>query len=381
MRILIVNDRLIFGGSEIYALNLRDILRENGHEVYNLYFDDAIDYNINQISDKSNIINIKTHGLYNKLFFNPIKFLKIKRILNKIKPEVILTNNVFNCPISFYKCVKNIKTINIVHDSNFSCPKSTSIYNKKVCNGYKNNNCLKKCSNEKNKLYLAIKLFQIKKIEKIKKKYIDLFISPSKALKKRLDNLDYKNVIAIPNPILIEEDKYTKKKNKNYLFVGNIIDRKGIYEIIKVFIKNKRELSIIGFYASDEDRKKIEHITQKYDNIKYLGLMSNEEVKKVIKDSYCLIQPSICFENYPTTVLESISMHTLCIGNNIGGIPEIIPTNCLFDINDQKSIENIIEYANSLSEKDYKTIVNKNYNDLLKNNTKDIYYKKISKYL
>ena len=121
-------------------------------------------------------------------------------------------------------------------------------------------------------------------------------------------------------------------------------------------------------------------LTKDKNNIKYLGVMKNQEIMDLYKDVYCVVIPSLWLENYPNTVLEAIANKTLVIGSNRGGIPELIGNeNLLFDITKKDDLYNKIKYAIELDEDTYTKFVNARYEFIKNNNSSDAYCDKLSK--
>ena len=210
MKILIINDYLQLGGAEVYINNLRNILLNNNKEVYLLNFEEKQEFKkkIATIKNKENIINIPKcrYMKINKIIFNFKLYIQIRKIIKKINPDKIILNNIFYSPITQLKALKEYEVYNVIHDYSIVCPKSTLIINEEnVCKGYKENNCLCNCTYH-NKLQLVLKLWQTKAIERLRKKIIKKFISPSECLNNMLKKYDY-NSVCINNPIDINRYK------------------------------------------------------------------------------------------------------------------------------------------------------------------------------
>lgn len=381
-KILIVNDFLTYGGAELYALNLKKILKEKKYNTSFLTFDNQFEDKIKKFEDCKDFYNIKTSNtLINKLFFNPILYIKIKLLLIKTQPDLIIINNIFVSPITQLISFKEYDAIQVIHDYGIICPKSTCICNGKVCNGYKFNNCKQNCTYHNSKRQLLIKLYFIKLLEILRKKYIRKFISPSKKLNQHLIEFKYDSC-CINNPIE-ETNKSDSKKivfeEKKYIYVGNISKNKGIYEFMDAFSKFSKNynvsLIIIGKPHTKNDLKKLNNKLEKCDKIRYIGSLSNQKVREEIENSFCFVAPSFCVENYPTTIMEAKLMKTLPIGSDRGGITELIDNkNLLFDITDENSIIKCLKYTLNMKEKTYLKIVDKNYCDILENNNEKKYF-------
>ena len=68
----------------------------------------------------------------------------------------------------------------------------------------------------------------------------------------------------------------------------------------------------------------LEYLFNNLPNCKTLGFAEKESLTKWIEAAYISIFPSVCLENCPMSVLESIALGTPSVGANIGGIPELI---------------------------------------------------------
>lgn len=388
MKILIVNDKLIQGGTEIYALNLKEIL-EKENEVYLLTFDNQFSENIKKINNNKNIINIKMNsklGKLNKLLFNPYLYKKIRKEVKKINPDKIIINNIFYSPITQIKALKGYELYQIVHDYSVVCPKSTCLKDDmNICNGYKNEKCIKQCLYHQSKRTLIVKLKLTKKMEKLRKKYIKKFISPSEKLNQYLKSYNYDSV-CINNPIkIIETNKIgKKKKTKNYIYVGAINENKGIFKFIEAFntfSKDKNvQLEILGKPSTKEDSEKLNVLIKNNPKIINIGFVQNHEALKKVGESDYIIVPSLWMENYPTTVLEAMMLETFIIGSNRGGIPEMLGNDrgILFDIMNKEDIIEKLTKTYEMEEKKYFQIVTNAKKYVSENNNFENYYKKIN---
>ena len=388
MKILIVNERLIEGGTEIYVLNLKKLL-EKDNEVYLLTFDNEFEKNILKVKSHQNIINIKSDNKFNKLIFNPFMYWKIRKELKKIQPDRIIVNNLFCSPITQINALKKYKTYQVVHDYSIVCPKSTCLKDSmSICQGYKSEQCYSKCCYHNSKMSLIIKLYLTKKMEKLKKKNIKKFITPSLKLNEYLKSYEY-NSVSINNPIrFIEFENYKKDyKLHKYIYVGAINENKGIFKFLEAFnkfAKNKNvQIEIVGKPSSENDKKRLESLISENSNIINLGYINNHEVLTKVKESNYMVVPSLWIENYPTTVLESMMVKTIVIGSNRGGIPEMLDENrgILFNIMKEESIIEVLEKTYTMSIEEYGQIIDNAYEYVKKNNSYELYYKEIMKVL
>lgn len=385
MKILIINDNLLEGGTEIYVKNLIKILLSKNHEVRLITFDNnygekILNYDIDNIIIK----NVK-HFKLDKIKFNKKMYLELKQYIDEFSPNKIIVNNLFAAPFTQYKVLEGYDSYQVVHDYHFICPKSTCIKsNYEVCSGYKEN-CFKYCKYHNSKILLKVKEMQTKKLEKIRKKYIKKFIVPSECLTNYLIKNGY-DAVCINNPVDVNKFQCLnyKKLNKQriYTYVGMINERKGIFKFLDAFskfsINNDVILNVIGKCSTEDDERKLNQYLNNQ-KIIYLGKMSNDEVLMKLQNSNFLIVPSLWMENYPTTVIEGMLTKNLILGSNRGGIPEMLSDDkgMIFDIMNQDSILDVLEQSYKINEKIYNEILEKAYIFTKNHNSGEKYYSRL----
>lgn len=271
---------------------------------------------------------------------------KVRSILEKIKPDVVITHNLvgFGLLVPYLLKKLGIKHIHILHDVQLF-EASGALY-------LKNTNSL---YSSLNKIYSFItrKLFT-------STQYI---ISPSQWLLTEYQKRGFfKNAQAhvLQNPIQLEGMEVHSQKNviqKTITFVGQIEDHKGIEILLKAFQEirhNNIVLNIIGDGSRYEALKEI----YAHENIKFLGRVISDKVATILKDSYVTIVPSICAENSPTVIYESLNSGTPIIASKIGGIPELINSDIgyLVEPGNVSELASALERVINLSDVDYEAM-------------------------
>lgn len=113
---------------------------------------------------------------------------------------------------------------------------------------------------------------------------------------------------------------------KNFLFIGQVEEQKGIFLLINAFKKITRpELTLtIAIRGGGSSLEKARAAASADARIKFLGPLSYEETEKVKAASDCLIVPSLCYENSPTTIYGAQAAGLPVIASRLGGIPELM---------------------------------------------------------
>lgn len=135
----------------------------------------------------------------------------------------------------------------------------------------------------------------------------------------------------IPNGTKVENNftkKYLFGNKLNLLFLGNISDFKGVYDLIdaiKILKKNEKIDFILRIAGGGEIEKCREYIKQRdlNDNIKILGWIEGEEKEKLLIMSDVLVLPSH-FESFGIAAIEAMAHKLPVICCDTGFTKEVI---------------------------------------------------------
>lgn len=112
-----------------------------------------------------------------------------------------------------------------------------------------------------------------------------------------------------------------------YLYVGSIIERKGLLQIIMAYAQlpaeYRKPLVIVG--KGDKSYiQKVEGMIQYYNlesNIVFVHGMTNQQLVQVYDNSFCLIYPSV-YEGFGIPVIESLFRNKPVITSDLSSLPE-----------------------------------------------------------
>ncbi len=111
----------------------------------------------------------------------------------------------------------------------------------------------------------------------------------------------------------------------NFLYVGRIIEQKGIEDILISYTKLKQEYPHINLYLAG-DGEKLNYYKEKYQDksIHFLGRINYQELITYYKKTDIFLFPVKHPEGFPTALLEAGITKCAVITTNLGGIKEII---------------------------------------------------------
>jgi glycosyltransferase involved in cell wall biosynthesis len=190
-------------------------------------------------------------------------------------------------------------------------------------------------------------------------KISDATITVSDSWKKYFETqFGLSNVYKVSNmvslPIHAEAPQCNSSNKVNFLFLGLIIDNKGIFDLLTVLSENKallldRVKLVIG---GNGEIDRLNELIAKHDLgklVEFKGWVTGAAKHKLLRETDVFVLPSY-FEGLPVSVLEAMSYGKAVIATNIGGIPEVVEINgngLLIQPGDLKGLLNaVLSYVN-----------------------------------
>ena len=391
MKILIIhNHYLEKGGEDKVVSSEKSLLEEHGQEII-LYVRSNED--IKRLSFFKKIIFV-----LRELNFSTAVYKEIKEIVRKERPDIAHIHNIFlSITPSVYLALKeeNVPIVQSLHNYRFFCLKGTFFNKGKICEKCKNKQFFNAVAGKCWRDSLLISFFLARLLYKGRSflEMIDSYIVMSKFSREKFIEfgLDKKRMYLKTNFLTIEPQE--NKQDDNYaLFIGRLVDYKGIGTLVEAFkITPSFNLKIIG---DGPLKKEVNNFTSSRNNIEWLGRMGEDSVFEAIKHSSFLVFPSECYENMPVVIMESFAFSKPVLASNLGAIKEFVidgANGILFESGDAKDLAAKVSYLFSHpkeriemgknANKFYREQFNKekNYRDLMNIYTETISLKKCSR--
>lgn len=341
MKILMVNKFLYpKGGSETYIFKLGEQLSAMGNEVQ--YF--GMEHEKRCVSNHAGAYTAEMdfhHASKIAKLTYPLKTIyssearkKIRLVLDDFKPDIVHINN-FNYQLTpsiileivswRKKTHKKCKIFFTAHDTNLVCPNHMLFLPEKneiceCCIGGHYIQCLKhKCIHgSTSKSLIGTMEGYYWKLRKTYRNF-DCVVCCSEFMKTKMDTnpLLVGKTIAMHN--FIDSVAHKDVKKQDYvLYFGRYSAEKGIAGLVEVC----RQLPHIRFVFAGSGP--LEELVNGVPNIKNVGFRTGADLEKLIREARFSLCPSVCYENCPFSVMESIMYETPVLGSRIGGIPELI---------------------------------------------------------
>lgn len=183
---------------------------------------------------------------------------------------------------------------------------------------------------------------------------------------------------------LIDVNNVKKNNKKIILYAGGLLEKYGILNLIKAFLKFDSEDYELHFYGSGELVDKIIAYSNEYDNIKYLGNIRHDELQKKYAEAFLLVNPrgndaEYTKYSFPSKTIDYLLSGTPVLTVKLFGIPEEY-YQYLYSIDDNNvnTICNKLLEISNKSEEELKMIGKNGQKFILNNKSKNYQSKKIN---
>ena len=116
----------------------------------------------------------------------------------------------------------------------------------------------------------------------------------------------------------------SERKKLTYIFVGWVVRKKGIYELMEAIsqsdaLKNCRFIVAGGGEALDDIDKLIQK--EQLDCVELLGWQTPEQIDELLQEAHVFVLPSYA-EGFPNALLEALSQGLPAVVTSVGSIPD-----------------------------------------------------------
>ena len=367
------------GGLESYLFKIIETLKKHGHKVipfstkykeniksyYEVLFPEYLDISgVTPFDFHKKLLSVP------KIMYNWEARKKMSKLLEITKPDILWGFGVHRhlSPSIFMEAkAKGIPVIHRLSDYAIICPNSrltkgdNSNCDGLLCplEGYHNaikNKCIRQSGNNDNPSFASSVVGALEGYLHNKYKAyvnnVDRFIAPSNFLKQLMIKcgVDESKISYIP--IFIDPDKYNPEfvSQAYFVYVGRLSHEKGLEMLLEAMSGLKHhKLLIIGDGPQKEDLERIKE-QKNLINVKFMGKLVGEQLKRIVRNSRFVIVPSLWYENSPHVILEAFALGKPVLGAKIGGIPEYIEPNLDGMLFNHDNLDELIEKIDFLME-------------------------------
>ena len=296
------------GGAEIFAIALSERLTEIGHKITLVTSEHALSegnkfsFPVLTIPEQSGVISRKLLCDY----YNSKSVSAFRNILETLRPNIVHFH-------SFYGIGSFLAIL-----SSRSCPTVVTLHD--TWGTFYDSAIITPKFHMANSYWKVPLAFFHRKLNEQFFRNVTL-VSPSIWLKTYFDEHgNFPPAVHIPNAVNATHS--VTSYNHEILWIGHLSSPKGLQIVIQTLINVTKKLDWDLTVAGDGPLRK--PLQGKYLGANFVGYV---DPRLYFERASILIVSSICHENLPTVVLEGMSYGLCVIGNNLGGIAELISHN------------------------------------------------------
>ncbi len=376
MRILLVNTfHYPRGGASVHVLGLAKLLRSRGHEVLHYamrhpdslpcpeteeYWPSYIDFpKLLRKKSLRSIVRVLRRTIYSResadglrrliVDKGPFDVAHLNNILHHLTPSIIEPLREAGIPIVW-----------TLHDYSLLCPNTNFVDNRtgRLCTvclkgGLRFINApLRRC---KKGSFAASSMAAIEswghRLLRVANK-VDIFISPSRFLAGKFFEAGFDGAKFTVLPYFVELPPEKRFPPGDYaLYVGRLSQEKGVDVLIAAW-KKMPAYAVLKIAGSGPIVAELKSMASDAKNIEFLGFVETSELSGIRRRARFTIAPSICWDNFPISVQESLADGVPVLGSRIGGIPEMVISGETGELFEPGDVDDLHEKALSLWKND-----------------------------
>ena len=326
--LLVHNFYQISGGEHTVFENEKNLLLENGHEVYTYTrSNDELKH-----SKRKLLLMPFTTSWSFKTYFG------VRRLIREKQIDVVHCHNTF--PLispSVYYAARSMKVpvVQTIHNFRFLCPNGLFYCDGKVC---------EKCREEKSFLpalkngcyrgskvqtLVAVAMLQIHRWLGTYRKINYIFLTEfNKGKFADLIDIQGENIFVKPN--FVSRPAITMSSGeigKKFIFAGRLDRNKGIDFLLNVWPELPEDYEL-HVYGDGEYRVACEAAAEKYKNIHYFGFRPQSVIFADLAESTALLFTSDLYEGFPMSMAESFAIGRPVVATDVGNHSDVVTASC-----------------------------------------------------
>ncbi|MNW29306.1 D-inositol 3-phosphate glycosyltransferase [compost metagenome] len=287
------------------------------------------------------------------------EFKRIKKLLLQVKPDVVHVHNFFPVisPSVYHACERlGIPVVQTLHNYRLICPAATFMRGNKVCEKCLHGTLLHSI---RHGCYRGSQLQTIPVAAMIKfndligtwQHKVSRYIALTEFARDKFaeSGIPLDRIAVKPNFVHHKTVKTQYDPNDRYLlFVGRISAEKGVRNLLQAWsqLEDRDGLSLVIIGDGPEKAELAAAYPQ--EDVRFLGKQDGDTVLDCMSRAMYVMVPSIWYEGFPMTIVESFSVGTPVLCSRLGALEEVVEdgvTGFHFQHDDLENIKTVIRCA------------------------------------
>lgn len=309
------------GGEDRVLADEADLLRSRGHTVV-------------QFTKHNDAVNdISRIRLAWGTIWNSRSAAELKDVIRREKFDVVHFHNTLPLisPAGYYAArSQGVAVVQTLHNYRLTCPSATFFRDGKVCE-----ECLgkrfampavrHKCyRGSRSATLVSATMLAVHKTIGTYARCVDRYIACSQFTKRKLTQAGLPERKIAVKPNFIVNDPGTRSSRGDYaMFLGRLSHEKGVQTLLDAWrlLPAGIHLKLVGNGPLQDI---VRAATQGSPNVEWLPGKSDDEVRDLISEAKFLVLPSVNYEGFPKTIVESLSVGIPVVASKLGAMAELI---------------------------------------------------------
>lgn len=287
------------------------------------------------------------------------EFKRIKELLLRVKPDVVHVHNFFPVisPSVYHACERlGIPVVQTLHNYRLICPAATFMRGNEVCEKCLHGTLLHSI---RHGCYRGSQLQTIPVAAMIKfneligtwQHKVSRYIALTEFARDKFaeSGIPLDRIAVKPNFVHHQTVKAKYDPNDRYLlFVGRISAEKGVRNLLQAWSQLEDRGGLRLVIIGDGPEKAKLAAAHQQEDIRFLGKQDGDTVLDCMSRAMYVMVPSIWYEGFPMTIVESYSVGTPVLCSRIGALEEVVEdgvTGFHFQHDDLENIKTVIRRA------------------------------------
>ena len=327
MKVLIIHNEYQYaGGEDVVVKQDAELLKKYGHEV-SFY--------------KRNNEEIKKYSKLQKILlpfttiFSLKSYREIRQLIRQQKIELVHVHNTL--PLISFSCYyaakhEKVRLVQTIHNFRLVCPNALFFRDGHICE-----DCVKKGLQEgikhgcyrqsKMQTVLVVMMLSFHRLLGTFKKP-DAYIALTQFNKEKISTIVPSEKIYVkPNFLEFQRPNRMQEQTENetyYVYAARLEQVKGIFVLLEAFKDMPNERLILLGTGPDEEAVKAYIREHNMKNVECKGFTPHEQVIEYISLAKAVIYPSLWYEGFPMTIVESLACGTPVVVSNTPNLSETI---------------------------------------------------------
>src|SRR3954470_19704698 len=322
MRILLCHNyyRLAGGEDQVYR-DERWLLESHGHEVFSL------------VRHNDEIGQISASKVALQTLWNDESYIEIRNLIRDRRPDVVHCTNTFPLisPAVYYAArAENVPIVQSLHNYRLLCANGYLMREGKPCEA-----CLGKlfawpavkncCYRDDRAASTVVAAMQaVHRAVGTWRNAVTMYVTCSEFARDKFMSAGLPEEKLVVKPNFVNPDTGISSGAGGYaVFVGRLSPEKGIDTVLAAWQANPLPISL-KIVGDGPLADQVRFAAQNDPRIEWVGWQSLESVLNIVGDATMLLMPSVWYEIFGRTIIESFSKGTPAIVSRLGAMAELV---------------------------------------------------------